>query len=185
MPFIETSGFDLMEEVKDDEHEASDESNIEEIPVDDVPEESPTQEPDGDKGEKDRPEVILQSDLSFEPFHTVDYFASQGIKLSQEEFGKGQFGRQLKSFTEWLKTMKRLPATEQMKKLDPHSEEKVENIAAHSIDNSEILTEAMAEVWMKQGKTEKAIEVYNKLSLLNPSKRSYFAAKLENLKKAI
>jgi tetratricopeptide (TPR) repeat protein len=123
--------------------------------------------------------------LSFEPFHTVDYFASLGIKLSQEEVAKDNFGRQLKSFTEWLKTMKRLPAAEQLKKLDPHAEEKVENIAAHSLDNSEILTEAMAEVWVKQGKLEKAIEVYHKLSLINPSKRAYFAAKLEILKKAI
>jgi hypothetical protein len=123
--------------------------------------------------------------LTFEPFHTVDYFASLGIKLSQEEISKDNFGRQLKSFTEWLKTMKRIPAAEQFKKLDPHAEEKVENIAAHSLDNTEVLTEAMAEVWVKQGKLEKAIEVYNKLSLLNPSKRAYFVAKLENLKKAI
>ncbi len=123
--------------------------------------------------------------LSFEPYHTVDYFASVGIKLSQEEAAKDNFGRQLKSFTEWLKTMKRIPATEQLKKLDPHAEEKVENIATHSLDNSEVVTEAMAEVWIKQGKLEKAIEVYNKLSLINPSKKAYFAAKLENLKKAI
>ncbi|MCU7549098.1 hypothetical protein OCK74_08225 [Chitinophagaceae bacterium LB-8] len=123
--------------------------------------------------------------LSFEPYYTVDYFASVGIKLSQEEVSKDSFGRQLKSFTEWLKTMKRLPAVEQLKKLDPHAEEKVENIAAHSLDNSEILTETMAEVWVKQGKLEKAIEVYNKLCLLNPSKRAYFATKLENLKKAL
>ena len=47
--------------------------------------------------------------LSFEPYHTVDYFASQGIKLSQEDNTKDKFGKQLKSFTEWLKSMKRLP----------------------------------------------------------------------------
>jgi hypothetical protein len=135
--------------------------------------------------ESPKPQKSPDLKLSFEPYHTVDYFASLGIKLSQEEVGKDQFGRQLKSFTEWLKTMKKLPASEQIKTLDPHAEEKVENIAAHSLDNAEVLTEAMAEVWVKQGKLEKAIEVYNKLSLLNPSKRAYFAAKLENLKKAI
>jgi hypothetical protein len=42
----------------------------------------------------------------------------------------------------------------------------------------------MAEVWVKQGNTSKAIEVYNKLSLLNPSKRAYFATKIENLKRS-
>jgi hypothetical protein len=30
-----------------------------------------------------------ENDLVFEPYHTVDYFASQGIKLSQERVFKG------------------------------------------------------------------------------------------------
>lgn len=51
------------------------------------------------------------SALTFEPYHTVDYFASQGIKFSQEELPKDKLGKQLKSFTQWLKTMKRLPST--------------------------------------------------------------------------
>ena len=120
--------------------------------------------------------------LAFEPYHTVDYFASQGIKLSQEEATKDKFGKQLKSFTEWLKTMKRLPAAEQAKPLDVRSEEIVENLAAQSVEKEEVYTEAMAEVWLRQGNREKAIEIYNKLSLLNPSKRAYFAAKIDSLK---
>jgi len=40
----------------------------------------------------------------------------------------------------------------------------------------------MAEVLVKQGKSEKAIEMYQKLSLLNPSKSAYFAAKIERIK---
>jgi hypothetical protein len=40
----------------------------------------------------------------------------------------------------------------------------------------------MAEVLMKQGKREKAIEMFEKLSLMNPSKSAYFAAKIESLK---
>ncbi|ANE49382.1 hypothetical protein [Flavisolibacter tropicus] len=118
--------------------------------------------------------------ITFEPFHTVDYFASQGIKLSLEESSKDKFGKQLKSFTEWLKTMKRLPAT-QMNKIQGTAEKQVENMAAHSIQSSEIVTEAMAEVWVRQGNKAKAIEIYRKLSLLNPSKNSYFASKIELL----
>ena len=124
------------------------------------------------------------SELSFEPFHTVDYFASQGIKLSVEELPKDQLGKQLKSFTEWLKTMKRLPAAELNKSIDTSAERKVENLAEHSLLNADIVTEAMAEVWYRQGNTQKALEVYNKLSLQNPSKRAYFAAKIDNLKKS-
>ncbi len=180
-PAIETSAIEIMEVVEvqklsdlapkvDEEIQVQPTTEVsEKVPLEEIP----------------QAQSFSNKDLTFEPFHTVDYFASQGIKLSQEEVAKDNFGRQLKSFTDWLKTMKRLPAAEQLKKLDPHAEEKVENIATHSLDNAEILTEAMAEVWVKQGKLEKAIEVYNKLSLINPSKRAYFATKLENLKKAI
>jgi hypothetical protein len=125
--------------------------------------------------------VTNDNSLVFEPYHTVDYFASQGIKLSQEEVPKDKFGKQLKSFTEWLKTMKKHPAKEQAKPLDAIAEQKVETLAAHSVEGEDIYTETMAEVWIQQGNREKAIEIYNKLSLQNPSKRAYFAAKINSL----
>ena len=120
---------------------------------------------------------------AFEPFHTVDYFASQGIKFTQEEKPSDRFGQQLKSFTEWLKTMKRLPQTELTRNIEAGSEQKVLTLAEHSIQEPEVVTEAMAEVWEKQGNHQKAIAIYTKLSLLNPSKSAYFAAKIEQLKK--
>ena len=123
-----------------------------------------------------------ETELSFQPYHTVDYFASQGIKFVPEEKPTDRFGKQLKSFTEWLKTMKRLPQTETAKITDISSDKKVEQMAEHSIDESEVVTETMAEVWIKQGNKEKAIETYNKLSLLNPDKSAYFASLAEQLK---
>lgn len=120
--------------------------------------------------------------LSFEPYHTVDYFASQGIKLIQEEKPADRFGKQLKSFTEWLKTMKRLPQKEIAKNIDVSSEQNVQKLADTSIKDDNVVTETMAEVWIKQGNKEKAIEVYNKLSLLNPDKSAYFASLAEQLK---
>ncbi len=124
-----------------------------------------------------------KAELVFEPFHTVDYFASQGIKFKEEEKPKDKFGQQLKSFTDWLKIMKRLPVTEITKAVEAKAEQKVEQLAEHSLQEREVLTEAMAEVWEKQGNTIQAIEVYRKLSLLYPSKNLYFAAKIEALKK--
>lgn len=121
-------------------------------------------------------------ELAFEPFHTVDYFASQGIKISADELPKDKLGKQLKSFTDWLKTMKRLPATQAMEAADGSSEKGVESLASRSITQSDVVTEAMAEVWAKQGAIDKALEIYNKLVLQNPSKRAYFVAKIENLK---
>jgi hypothetical protein len=123
-----------------------------------------------------------ETELSFQPYHTVDYFASQGIKFIPEEKPTDRFGKQLKSFTEWLKTMKRLPQSEAPRSTDIVSEQKVEQMAEHSIDAGEVITETMAEVWIKQGNNEKAIETYNKLSLLNPDKSAYFASLAEQLK---
>ena len=57
----------------------------------------------------------------------------------------------------------------------------IQKNAEESVENSDIETEAMAEVWIKQGKTARAIAIYQKLSLLNPSKSHYFAAKIEQL----
>jgi hypothetical protein len=131
------------------------------------------------------PKIDLQAaptgDISFEPYHTVDYFASQGIKLSQEEFGKDKFGKQLKSFTEWLKTMKRVPADTKNTAADARSEAKVEGMAGESVQESNIVTESMAEVWIKQGNKAKAAEIYRKLSLLYPAKSAYFADKINTL----
>jgi hypothetical protein len=123
------------------------------------------------------------NDLVFEPYHMVDYFASQGIRFKEEEKPTDEFGKQLKSFTDWLKTLKRLPVTDLTKNVNPQAEQKVEQMAGQSITDREVLTEAMAEVWEKQGNTLKAIDIYSKLSLLEPAKSPYFAAKIEGLKK--
>ena len=79
--------------------------------------------------------------------------------------------------------MKRLPAGETSTTEEPLAEKKVEQMAEHSIKEREIITVAMAEVWEKQGNKAKAIDIYSKLSLLEPSKSPYFAAKIEELKK--
>ena len=121
--------------------------------------------------------------LAFEPFHTVDYFASQGIKVKLEDNPPDKFTKQLKSFTDWLKTMKKLPVAEvATPAINETSEKKVEQLAEVSLADSNVVTEAMAEVWIKQGNTQKAIEIYHKLSLLEPGKSPYFASRISDLK---
>jgi len=122
--------------------------------------------------------------LAFHPYHTVDYFASQGIKVKLDENPTDKFSRQLKSFTEWLKTLKKLPDNEKVPVTNTTVEKKVDQLAEVSLTDSNVVTEAMAEVWAKQGNHQKAIEIYNKLSLLEPSKSTYFASLIEDLKKA-
>lgn len=124
-------------------------------------------------------------DIPFEPYHTIDYFASVGIKLKPEDLTKDKLGKQLKSFTEWLRTMKRIgpnPDASVIKELDEATSQSIQRIAENSNEANEIITEAMAEVWAKQGHTGRAIAIYEKLSLLNPAKSHYFAGKIEALK---
>ena len=120
-------------------------------------------------------------EIPFEPLHTVDYFASQGIKLNEEALNNDQLGKQVKSFTAWLKSMKKLHPG-QLPEQNEVIERLIQTSSEVSNQNVNVLTEAMAEVLVKQGKSEKAIEMYQKLSLLNPSKSAYFAAKIEILK---
>jgi len=126
-----------------------------------------------------------ESPIVFQSYHTIDYFASQGIRLQQADLSKDKLGQQLKSFTEWLRSMKKLPSAEVETVHTPDDDNRQQFVirsAENSIVEKEVVTEAMAEVWAKQGNREKAIETYYKLSLLNPSKSAYFAAKIDQLK---
>ncbi len=120
-------------------------------------------------------------EIPIDPYHTVDYFASQGIKLSKEE-QKDELSKKVQSFTAWLRTMKRLqpaPETTTYKNIEEifgnQHEEKSE-------DKNEVFTEAMAEVYLKQGMREKAIDIYHKLSLQNPANHHIFAARIQQIK---
>ena len=126
--------------------------------------------------------TTTEDTISFEPLHTSDYFASLGIKFSDEVKADDKFGKHLKSFTEWLKTMKKIHP-DQLPKQTEQSESIIQQMAEKSNTEGEILTEAMAEVLLQQGKLAKAIEVYQKLSLLNPLKSGYFAAKIDKIER--
>lgn len=127
--------------------------------------------------------VAAEAEIQMEntAYHRVDYFDSQGIKLDEEK-ANDKLGTQLKRFTDWLKQMKRVNANPADLGTDAAGEHQVQNIAEHSNEGGEIITETMAEVLIKQGKPEQAIQIYQKLSFINPAKSVYFAAKIEELK---
>lgn len=118
-----------------------------------------------------------------EPSFKTDYFASQGIKLEIDQPSKDDtLSVRLHKFTDWLKHMKRVNTQLTDLGTDKATENIVQNIAETSNETKEVITETMAEVLIKQGKIENAIELYNKLSFLNPGKSAYFAGRISYLK---
>lgn len=126
--------------------------------------------------------VKAQDELLFEPLYTTDYFASQGIKLSEEVQSADKLGKQLRSFTEWLKTMKKKQAQSAAEETTVPLDPAVEHMAEKSNTEADVLTETMAEVLLEQGKYRRARDIYEKLLLQNPAKSAYFAAKIDSLK---
>lgn len=124
--------------------------------------------------------VIKEEPMIFQPLFASDYFASQGIKLSQEALPTDKLGKQLKSFTDWLKTMKKVHDSK-LPESNEAMDVSVQTLAEKSNKEEDVITETMAEVYLQQGKRHKAKEIYEKLSLLNPSKIAYFAAKLDQI----
>jgi hypothetical protein len=147
---------------------------------------TPTEEKDEIVTQIYQPEIaepikVEKEEMLFEPLFATDYFASQGIKLSEAILNDDKLGKQLKSFTSWLKTMKKVHP-DKLAPVNALVETAVQNQAAKSNIEEEVLTEAMAEAFAQQGKNIRAIDTYEKLSLLNPAKSAYFAAKIDSLK---
>lgn len=129
------------------------------------------------------PNASLEIDADRKRMHTIDYFASQGIKIDLNAIPQDKLTTHLRKFTDWLKQMKTVQGgTVTELASNPEMEKAVAENAKISNESREIVTEAMAEVLMQQGQIEKAIQLYIKLSFINPEKSSYFAAKIEQLK---
>ncbi|MDX2195004.1 MAG: hypothetical protein NW207_01185 [Cytophagales bacterium] len=65
----------------------------------------------------------------------------------------------------------------------PENEENKKDLSDESLaTEDDFLTENMANIYLKQNKIKKALEVYEKLMLKYPEKSSYFALKIESLK---
>lgn len=118
--------------------------------------------------------------VPIEPYHTVDYFASQGIKTTIQD-STDDLGIKVRTFTAWLKTLKRLQPATEISEIEDNDEE-IDSGYEQATAQEIIATEAMAEVYLKQGLAQKAIEVYAKLSLQNPANSHIFAAKIIKIK---
>ena len=142
--------------------------------------EIPSLRADWDKPKEDFANALLPFET--EPYYTIDYFASQGIKFDYTKEPHDKLTTKMLKFTDWLKKMKNVTPENIIVEEDPELDKAIVNIATASNQSKEIVTETMAEIFAKQGKKEKAIQLYIKLSFLLPDKTAYFAAKIKELK---
>ena len=64
----------------------------------------------------------------------------------------------------------------------PPSDQESDLAAGSTAMQDDLVTENLAEIMVKQGKEDKAIDIYQKLVLKYPEKKAYFAQKIEQLK---
>ena len=131
--------------------------------------------------------------------NTLEDFTNNSIELEDEDKSL----MVMMSFTDWLKHFKQKTEAEkeeekerkalktawQREKLSAAADEELDEIpepifkqAMDSISiESTLISESLAEILAKQGKKDKAIAMYKKLSLRNPEKSTYFADLINGL----
>jgi tetratricopeptide (TPR) repeat protein len=104
----------------------------------------------------------------------LSYFKTKSKEQQEEEEDK-------KALKTMLQKQKLAAAIEEENEEIP---EQVFEMAVNSITQEDgLASESLADIYVKQGKYDKAIDMYRKLSLRNPQKNTYFARKIEEILK--
>jgi tetratricopeptide (TPR) repeat protein len=122
-------------------------------------------------GEEDKDKSLMVV-MSFSDW--LMYFKTKSEKAREEEEGQ----KALKAM--WQKEKLAAALEDEAEEIP----ETVFNMAVNSISREEDLaSESLATILIRQGKYDKAIEMYRKLSLRNPQKSAYFARQIEKIQK--
>ncbi|MGN0028482.1 MAG: hypothetical protein ACI35Q_01950 [Marinilabiliaceae bacterium] len=110
----------------------------------------------------------------------LDY-VSERKSILDEEAAQDRNSRQSRLIDDFLR--------EPVERITPAAAKPISQSEAKAIEersvseNDEILTETLASIYLKQGKTEKAVSIFKKLSLKYPEKSSYFASRIAEIQK--
>ena len=108
-------------------------------------------------------------------------FADWLLHFKHKNEAESEEEKEQKAFkTMWQKEKLAAAAEEENEEIP----ENVFEMAVNSITNEDDLaSESLADIYIKQKKYDKAVEMYHKLSLRNPQKNTYFARKIEEVLK--
>ncbi|MES2730501.1 MAG: hypothetical protein V4714_02090 [Bacteroidota bacterium] len=99
------------------------------------------------------------------------------VELSPEDAQKAlERQRQLDLIENFIKTAPRLKA---LRPEDAFPDKDLSEKSSAS--NNKLISESLAKIMLKQGKVEKAIEIYQELICKYPEKKAYFAGKIDEL----
>ncbi len=145
----------------------------------------------------------MQTEFPIQQLHTQDYFEHTGITAGTATPPAPPADLMVvRTFSDWMahfqkttreaeaeaQSQRALRALRQREKLalasgedeeDEEIPEEVFQMAVASIAADETASEPLAEILVRQGKWERAIDMYGRLRAANPSKSAYFAAKIE------
>lgn len=123
--------------------------------------------------------VATQSDKSLLVMMSFAEWLAHYKSKSQKEKEEEESRKSLR--TMWQK--EKLAAA--MEEENEEIPEQVFEMAVNSISHEEgLISESLAAILVKQGKTDKAIDMYRKLGLRNPAKSTYFAQQIEQLQQS-
>lgn len=122
-----------------------------------------------------------QKPQSFHPELILEYSKTHELEKAVQP-GKHVLSQQLNIIDQFLKLNPRLKTMANMKiKSEPQEDLSLKGTKI----KKGIASESLASIFLKQGKTKKAIKIYELLILKYPEKKSYFAEQIEKLQNQI
>jgi len=132
--------------------------------------------------ENTKEDNIEDQQIPIEDFYIGDYFATQGIHLDEVEHPEAKkINLTSNSFSDWLKLMQKIEHTEEVEIAEEKVSHQLNDIQESVNQEMDIQTETMADIYLKQGLKSKAIQIFEKLSLINPSKSAYFTSRINKI----
>lgn len=142
--------------------------------------EDPTDDQKTESSEEKNTEVIKTFSNNIEKERMEEYLASLKASPEEQTVANEKLKEQIRIINQFIENE---PKLSRLEREDNQTEKRVDLSLRSLKVHQNMASENLALIMMKQGKLEKAEEIYNKLILKYPEKKAYFAAQIEDLKR--